>query len=41
MTPKRPQGTLGRRDCQPTLLERRKGVSKVRAKWPERTDIHQ
>ena len=30
-----------RRDCQPTLLERRKGVSKVRAKWPERTVIHQ
>ena len=30
-----------RRDCQPTLLERRKGVSKARAKWPERRDIHQ
>ena len=29
------------RDWQPTLLERRKGVSKARAKWPERTDIHQ
>ena len=31
----------GRRDCQPTLLEKRKGVSKVKAKWPERIDIHQ
>jgi len=31
----------GRRDCQPPLLERRKGVSKARAKWHERTDIHQ